>query len=101
MSEFLGSDNPSTISIGQNMTSLLCLARALSRKFNSGDEVVITELDHEANRGPWMVLEKAGVKLVEIKSYKMAVLIMRILKVKSMRKQSWSVWGCRQMHLVH
>ena len=68
MSEFLGSDNPSTISIGQNMTSLnYSLARALSKKFNSGDEVVITELDHEANRGPWMVLEKAGVKLVEIK----------------------------------
>ena len=68
MSEFLGSDNPSTISIGQNMTSLnYSLARALSKKFNSGDEVVITELDHEANRGPWMVLEKAGVKLVEVK----------------------------------
>ena len=68
MSEFLGSDNPSTISIGQNMTSLnYSLARALSKKFNSGDEVVITELDHEANRGPWMVLKKAGVKLVEVK----------------------------------
>ena len=68
MSEFLGSDNPSTISIGQNMTSLnYSLARALTKKFNSGDEVVITELDHEANRGPWMVLEKAGVKLVEVK----------------------------------
>ena len=36
MSEFLGSDNPSTISIGQNMTSLnYSLARALSKKFLS------------------------------------------------------------------
>ena len=67
MSEFLGSNSPETISIGQNMTSLnYSLARALSKKFNSGDEVIITELDHEANRGPWKVLEEAGVKLIEV-----------------------------------
>jgi len=67
MSEFLGSDSPDTISIGQNMTSLnYSLARALTKKFNSGDEVIITELDHEANRGPWRVLEEAGVKLIEV-----------------------------------
>ena len=67
MSEFLGSDSPDTISIGQNMTSLnYSLARALTKKFNSGDEVIITELDHEANRGPWRVLEEVGVKLIEV-----------------------------------
>ena len=67
MSEFLGSDSPDTISIGQNMTSLnYSLARALAKKFNSGDEVIITELDHEANRGPWKVLKEAGVKLIEV-----------------------------------
>jgi cysteine desulfurase family protein (TIGR01976 family) len=67
MSEFLGSDSPDTISIGQNMTSLnYSLARALTKKFNSGDEVIITELDHEANRGPWKVLKEAGVKLIEV-----------------------------------
>ena len=67
MSQFLGSDNPNTISIGQNMTSLnYSLARALAKKFNSGDEVIITELDHEANRGPWRVLEEVGVKLIEV-----------------------------------
>ncbi len=67
MSEFLGSDSPDTISIGQNMTSLnYSLARALAKKFNSGDEVIITELDHEANRGPWRVLEEVGIKLIEV-----------------------------------
>ena len=67
MSEFLGSDSPDTISIGQNMTSLnYSLARALAKKFNSGDEVIITELDHEANRGPWRVLKEAGVRLIEV-----------------------------------
>ena len=68
MSEFLGSDSPDTISIGQNMTSLnYSLARALAKKFKSGDEVIITELDHEANRGPWRVLKEAGVKLIEVR----------------------------------
>ena len=68
VSEMLGSEGPKTISIGQNMTTLnYSLARALSRKFNDGDEVIITELDHEANRGPWKVLEEVGVKLIEVK----------------------------------
>ncbi len=67
MSQFLGSESPDTISIGQNMTSLnYSLARALAKKFKSGDEVIITELDHEANRGPWKVLEEGGIKLIEV-----------------------------------
>ena len=68
VSDLFGSEGPNTISIGQNMTTLnYSLARALSRKFNEGDEVIITELDHEANRGPWKVLEEVGVKLIEVK----------------------------------
>ena len=66
-SDMLGAEGLKTISIGQNMTTLnYSLARALSRRFKKGDEVVITELDHEANRGPWRVLEEAGIKLVEV-----------------------------------
>lgn len=65
--ELLGAENKNCISIGQNMTSLcFSLARALSKKFKAGDEVIITELDHEANRGPWKTLKEIGVKLVEI-----------------------------------
>ena len=68
VSNMLGAEGPNTISIGQNMTTLnYSLARALSRKFEEGDEVIITELDHEANRGPWRVLEEGGVKLIEVK----------------------------------
>ena len=67
VSIMLGAESPSTISIGQNMTTLnYSLARALSRKFNDGDEVIITELDHEANRGPWMILKEVGVKIIEV-----------------------------------
>ncbi|MAD50915.1 MAG: cysteine desulfurase-like protein [Flavobacteriales bacterium] len=68
IAEMLGSEGPGTISIGQNMTTLnYSLSRALSRKFKKGDEVIITELDHEANRGPWKVLEEVGVKLIEVR----------------------------------
>ena len=64
----LGAKSSNSISIGQNMTTLnYSLARALSRKFNEGDEVIVTELDHEANRGPWMILKEVGVKIIEVK----------------------------------
>lgn len=58
---FLGAEGPHTISLGQNMTSLnYALARALVRILQPGDEILITQLDHEANRGPWLSLAAAG-----------------------------------------
>ena len=63
----LGAEDGKCISIGQNMTSLnFSLARCLSKIFNEGDELIISELDHEANRGPWKTLEDIGVKIIEI-----------------------------------
>lgn len=65
MADFLGA-RPDEIAFGQNMTSLnFALSRALGRRLGTGDEVVITELDHEANRGPWLALEEDGVKVRE------------------------------------
>ena len=64
----LGGEGPHTISIGQNMTSLnFSLARTMSRVLKSGDEVLITQLDHEANRGPWLTLRDFGIKVREVK----------------------------------
>ena len=55
------------ISFGANMTSLAYkLSRAFSRIFSPGDEVVISQLDHEANRGPWLALEQHGIVIKEI-----------------------------------
>ncbi len=55
MAALLGAQGPETISVGQNMTTLsFALARGLSRTLHPGDEVLITQLDHEANRGPWL-----------------------------------------------
>ena len=50
---------PDEIAFGANMTTLTFhLARALAREWKSGDEVVITELDHHANVAPWRALER-------------------------------------------
>ena len=33
----------------------------------TGDEILITQLDHEANRGPWLSLREQGIIIKEIK----------------------------------
>ena len=59
---FLGAEGPKTISFGQNMTTLnFALARAIGRTLEPGDEVVVTDLDHDANVAPWRSLEERGI----------------------------------------
>lgn len=56
LADFLNA-SPEEIAFGQNMTSLTFhLARAIGRGLRAGDEVVVTELDHQANVGPWQAL---------------------------------------------
>lgn len=67
MSDFLGAPGPETISFGANMTTLnYALSHALVREFSEGDEILITALDHEANRGPWLGLQRFGIKVREV-----------------------------------
>jgi cysteine desulfurase family protein (TIGR01976 family) len=52
---------------GANMTTLnFALAQALVRQLAPGDTVLITELDHEANRGPWLQLQDRGVEVGDV-----------------------------------
>ena len=45
------------ITFGQNMTTLnFNLIRALGRTLAAGDEIITTELDHEGNVSPWLLL---------------------------------------------
>ena len=64
LADFLNASE-NEIVFGQNMTSLTFhLARALGRNFESGDEIIVTELDHHANVDTWRSLEKErGVKI--------------------------------------
>ncbi|MET3576140.1 cysteine desulfurase-like protein [Bhargavaea ullalensis] len=56
---------PEEIAFGQNATSLaFSVARALSRDWQPGDEIVLTEMDHPANIDPWLsAAEEKGVKV--------------------------------------
>ncbi|MDA8344586.1 MAG: cysteine desulfurase-like protein [Thermaerobacter sp.] len=59
---FLGAQGPETISFGQNMTTLnFALSRAVGRTLEPGDEVIVTDLEHDANVAPWLSLEERGV----------------------------------------
>ncbi len=55
LAAFLGAADAQCISFGQNMTTLnFSLSSSIARTLKAGDEVLITQLDHEANRGPWL-----------------------------------------------
>jgi cysteine desulfurase family protein (TIGR01976 family) len=67
VADFLGAQGHEQISIGQNMTTLaFSLSRAIGRTIRPGDEVLITQLDHEANRGPWQSLQERGAVVREV-----------------------------------
>ena len=54
--EFLGC-RPEEPFVGANMTSLnFALTRAAARDWREGDEILVTELDHDANVSPWLEL---------------------------------------------
>jgi cysteine desulfurase family protein (TIGR01976 family) len=62
--EYIGADGPEEIVIGPSTTQLLHnLVAAMAGQFTAGDEVVISEADHEANLGPWKRLAARGVVL--------------------------------------
>jgi cysteine desulfurase family protein (TIGR01976 family) len=49
---------------GANMTTLtFALSRSIGRDLKSGDELLVTCLDHDANVSPWVCLEERGAKV--------------------------------------
>jgi cysteine desulfurase family protein (TIGR01976 family) len=55
--------SPDGVILGPNMTTLTYrLAEALSRRWEPGDEIVVSQLDHDANVRPWVqVAARHGV----------------------------------------
>ena len=68
--DFLGCNDYREIVFGQNMTSLnIQLASALSRTWKPGDEIVVTEMDHDGNVRPWVLAAEwsgAVVRKIEV-----------------------------------
>lgn len=49
---------------GPNTSVLLrFLADAMASQFNQGDEIIVTNTDHESNIGPWLRLRERGVNV--------------------------------------
>jgi cysteine desulfurase family protein (TIGR01976 family) len=67
MADFLNAPSPREIVMGPNMTSLTFqFSRTIGRDWQAGDEVLITRLDHDANRAPWQALTEKGVVIREV-----------------------------------
>src|ERR1044071_1195425 len=56
MADFFNA-SPGEVAFGNNMTTITFhVSRALGRAWSPGDEVVVTDLDHQANVSPWRAL---------------------------------------------
>jgi len=66
MADFFNCDKDEIV-FGQNMTTItFALSRAIGRELNSGDEIVVTTLDHDANVAPWRALAERGVVIRQV-----------------------------------
>lgn len=64
--KWIHAQDPSEIIFGPSTTQLLQnLSKSFSMAFRQGDEVIVTNCDHEANIGPWRDLERFGVIVKE------------------------------------
>jgi cysteine desulfurase family protein (TIGR01976 family) len=68
LGDFLNA-SPNEISFGANMTTITFhVARALGRTWGPDDEVVVTDLDHHANRAPWQALaHERGIQVRSVR----------------------------------
>src|SRR5919109_5535922 len=66
MADFFNCDANEVV-FGQNMTTItFALARAIGRELKTGDEIVVTTLDHDANVAPWLALEEKGIVIRQV-----------------------------------
>ena len=50
---------------GSTSINLYVLSNALKKFISPGDEIIVTNQDHEANISPWRRLEGVGAKIIE------------------------------------
>jgi len=64
MATLINAPSPSQVVMGSSTTLLLrLLSLCISQTWNPGDEIIVTNCDHDANFGPWVDLEKQGFKI--------------------------------------
>lgn len=59
MADFLNAPSSDEIIFGQNMTTItLHVSRSIGQKFSPGDEIILSQMDHDANVYPWVLLAR-------------------------------------------
>jgi len=62
---FVNAQRPEEIAFGMNATSFIrIISLAIGMTLDKRNEIIITDLDHEANIATWLVLERMGAKFV-------------------------------------
>lgn len=62
--DYINADHIQEVILGPSATmQFRILSLALSAQWNPGDEIIVSNTDHEANVSPWTDLEKAGFKV--------------------------------------
>ncbi|RQD68097.1 MAG: cysteine desulfurase-like protein [Tindallia sp. MSAO_Bac2] len=67
MADFLNCYAEEIVFGDSSTTNNLMLTFALARNMKAGDEVIITDLDHESNRSPWRHMEERGFVIKSVK----------------------------------
>lgn len=61
---FVNARRPEEIAFGMNATSFIrTVSLAIGQMLDQRDEIVVTDLDHEANVATWLALERMGAKM--------------------------------------
>ena len=62
IARLIGASRPEEVVLGPSTTQLMRnLCAAMASQLKPGDEVIVTDFDHESNIGPWMPLKERGV----------------------------------------
>jgi len=65
MAEFINADHDEIVLGPSTTMNIYLMAQALRPQFKAGDEIIVTEQDHEANVGAWRRLEEFGIVIRE------------------------------------
>lgn len=63
MADFFNAKSEREVVFGPNMTSLtFMMARVLGTRFQAGDEIILTQMEHDGNASPWRIMaEEVGM----------------------------------------
>ena len=65
VADLINARDPNEVAFGMNATSFLrLLSLAIGRTLGVRNEIVVTELDHEANIATWLQLEREGARVL-------------------------------------